>query len=72
MLILFSHKTVEPLGIAGFEGNGFIVIVRESEEILFPQLLTTLTEIFAIPLYVSDQSTLAELVFPEITPAFAG
>ena len=49
-LMLFSHKTVEPVGVAGFDGSGLIFTVNESEEVLFPQLLTALTEIFTIPL----------------------
>jgi len=41
---------VVPVGVVGFEGNGFTITLNVSEAELFPQLFTPFTEIFAVPL----------------------
>ena len=71
-MALFSHKTVEPAGVAGLTGNELMVTVKVSEETEFPQEFIPITEIFAIPVKVSVQSTIAEVVVPVIFPAVAG
>ena len=72
MLLLFSHKVFVPVGVAAFKGKGLIVTDIESEAMLLPQLLTALTEIFAIPLKLSVQSIEPELVVLINVPAVEG
>ncbi len=61
-----------PVAVDGFNGKGLIVTVKVSDEILFPQLLTALTEIFAIPLKLSVQSIIPILVVLVKMPAIEG
>ena len=70
--MLFSHKTVEPVGVAGLTGNEFIVTVKLSEETELPQALMPITDILAIPVKVFAQSVTAEVVVPVMLPAVAG
>ncbi len=63
---------VVPVGVVGFEGNGFTIILNVSEAELFPQLFTPFKEIFAVPLKDAFQLTLAVVVVPVILPAVEG
>ena len=71
-MALFSQSEVEPEGIAGFDGSGFIVTDKESELMLFPQVFIPLTATFAIPVKAAFQLIVEFTEVPLMLPAVEG
>ena len=48
--MLFSHKVIDPMGVAGLNGNELTVTVNESDVRLLPQELNPIRLILAVPI----------------------